>query len=499
MLKKVDKEKFDNYLLESMKLWSVPGATISIYSQNTELYNHSFGFRNISEALPVTSETVFQIGSITKAFTSLLVAKLVDEGVLEWNKPISAYLHEFEMADLWLTHNLMIEDFLSQRTGMPPYNKFWHGSFLNRTELFERIKYLQPKWAPRTRFEYSNLNYIIVSAILEKITGKPYEALMKEKIFGPLKLESANFKREGIEACKNYALPYKNSNGQFITFEILNIDAGAAAGAINMNSEDLMKWTNFMRNKGALEQQQLISKRNMDKLLEIHAFNAGILPVKFKEFPYTNYGLGWFIEPYKGVNVAYVGGNVEGVVSVSMILPDEDVSIVIIANMHEANFFLLSTCYWIIDHLLENEITPWNSVFMNALTEYIGSLESYEVHEQEMFESGRIERVEPMLSTEAICGTYFNPGFGELLIKLKDGKLYSVFNNNTEILKYFQTGITELNHYNGDVYYGFFDGLGSYIKSFATFEVDSNENLIGLKVKFEPEIEDILFVKSGGA
>jgi CubicO group peptidase (beta-lactamase class C family) len=485
--------KLNDFISEGMNYWGVPGATVSIINSENSIYKETFGYRDVDNKIEIDENTVFQIGSITKSFTATIAAVLVDEGVLNWDTPIKEYVQQFKMSDACATETASISDFLSHRSGLPPHNRFWHGTYFTRNQLFEKLEGLEMAWPIRTHFEYTNLNFMVAACVMEKVTGKSWEELIVEKLFIPLEMKSASLKKAGLLSAGNYAKPYKNGVDGFETFEPLNIDAMAPAGAINMNMNDLMKWTSFQLNKGTYKGKQIISQHNMKRIHTLHSVNADIFPIKFDEIPYTNYGLGMFIEPYRGIDVLYHGGNVDGVVSVSMILPQNGYGITIQANMHEANFFLLSTVYRVIDLLLGMEPIDWNERYMAAINDYVAYETENEIAKAEQFEKGKCLNTIPSHSLESYTGRFENKAYGVLEIEVRENKLVATYNNNTSILKYFQNGLIQLEHYHYDVFTGIVEGLGSSYRVFAEFESDVNGKIAELKLPLEPLVNDVVF------
>lgn len=488
--------RLKDFVVEGMNYWGVPGATVSIINAEKCVYKETFGYRDVDNKIEIDENTVFQIGSITKTFTATLAAILVDEGVIDWDTPIKKYVQQFKMSDACATETATICDFLSHRSGLPPHNRFWHGSYFTRTQLFDRLEGLEMAWPIRTHFEYTNLNFMIAACVMEKVTGKRWEDLVIEKIFIPLEMDSATLKKEGLLSAENYAKPYKNGASGFETFEPLNIDAAAPAGAINMNMNDLMKWTSLQLNKGMYQGKQIVSKENIKRIQTMHSVNADIFPIKFEEVPYTNYGLGMFIEPYRGIDVVYHGGNVDGVVSVSMLIPQKDYGITIQANMHEANFFLLSTVYRTIDLLLDMEPINWNERYMSAITDYIAYETNNDTVKENQLKQNMKQNTLPSHTLSSYEGVYENNAYGMIKLEVKENKLVATFNNNASILKYFQTGIIQLEHYHYDVFTGIAEGLGSSFRVFAKFESDVLGNIIKLSLPLEPLVGDIVFTRN---
>jgi len=479
---------------ESMQFWGVPGTTVSITYQDEELLAQAFGCRDVDNRLPVSRETVFPIGSITKSFTAVASALMADRQLLDWDRPLVEFLPDFKMFDEMAAKRLTMTDLLSHRSGLPPHNKFWYGSYFSRQELFERMKFLEPAWDIRTQFCYHNLNYLLAGAIIERLSGMSWEEFIKKNILDPLKMSGSSMKKSGLTGSSEYALPYKQVEDELKTFPILDIDACAPAGALNMNMSDLQNWSLFNLNKGTFEGNRIISESKMGKIWEIHQGNAELLPFSFKEIPYISYGLGCYVMPYRGLNMILQGGNIEGYVAASFLLPDENLCINIQANMHEANLFLLSNGLTIVDRLLDLSPIDWNKQCIEQIEKFTVEMEAAARQDEAVKHMQKLN-TRPSHELEAFTGRYEHPAYGELRVELRNGNLVVVHNNNTALLKYFEDGSFNLHHFHYNTFKGnIMDLVGPY-HGLINFNLGKDGEIASVEIPFETLVSDIVFVK----
>ncbi len=156
----LDSASLDKLIQSSMSDWNVPGAAISIVSDRSVVYMKGFGTREIHTTQGVTPDTLFQIGSCTKAFTSAVIAMLVDQGKMQWDGKVNAYLPFFHLYDPEADEHVTIRDLLTHRTGLPGAELVWYGSTVSREELIRRVAHIAPRTAFRTTFEYQNLMFL---------------------------------------------------------------------------------------------------------------------------------------------------------------------------------------------------------------------------------------------------------------------------------------------------------------------------------------------------
>src|SRR5260370_29419924 len=128
---------------QAMKQWKVPGVAIAVVQDGKVIYAKGYGYRDVEKKLPVTTGTLFPIGSITKSFTSLTFAILKDEGKADWDQPVRKYLAEFEMNDVVASERATPRDLFSHRTGLPRHDLVWYSSDSNPKHMLTRLPYLK--------------------------------------------------------------------------------------------------------------------------------------------------------------------------------------------------------------------------------------------------------------------------------------------------------------------------------------------------------------------
>jgi hypothetical protein len=184
-LSKISKD-FNEYVINAMKEWSVPGMALGIIKDNQIILTKGYGVRSLNYPDCVDEETVFPIASITKSFTAALISMLVEEGKLDWDDVIAKHIPNFQLYDANFTNQVTIRDALSHRTGLERAEHLWYLTSYNQQEVINHIKFLKPKWSIRSRFSYSNILYSVMGILQETVTGIPWDILISEKIFKPL-------------------------------------------------------------------------------------------------------------------------------------------------------------------------------------------------------------------------------------------------------------------------------------------------------------------------
>lgn len=162
---------FDQWAEALIKEWNVPGMAVGAIKGGKVVLLKGYGFRNLEDKQPVTPQTLMAIGSNSKSFTVVLLSQLVDEGKLDWDKPVTQYLPDFQLYDEYATKNFRVKDLVTHVSGLPRHDDVWYGRSTTRKDIYQRLKYLEPSTSFRGRWQYNNLMFITAGLLVEQITG----------------------------------------------------------------------------------------------------------------------------------------------------------------------------------------------------------------------------------------------------------------------------------------------------------------------------------------
>src|SRR5229473_2999061 len=171
----------DAYVARVLKTFDVPGLSVAIVKDGKVVVAKGYGVRKLGDAAPVDENTLFGIGSNTKAFTSAVLASLVDEGKISWDDPVYQRLPGFQMYDPYVAHEMTVRDLL-----------FWPHTTFTRDDIIYRLRFMKPASSFRSRFAYDNLMYIAAGQIIPAVTGKSWEDTIRERILVPLGMNTTN-------------------------------------------------------------------------------------------------------------------------------------------------------------------------------------------------------------------------------------------------------------------------------------------------------------------
>jgi len=313
-------------LEQQRQAFHVPGMAIAVVKDDEIVLTHGFGVADIETETPVTPETIFAIGSTTKAFTATLVGMLVDEGKMSWDDPITAYLPYFAM-DIDSAEEsveITLRDLLSHRTGFVRMGLLFASGEIPREEILRDAIAAEPYAGFREKFYYSNVMYMAAGIAAGKVVNKDWDMLLAECIFEPLGMDSSSTSISEAQADPRLSLGYLwDDNLQaYKPRPMRNIDNIGPAGSINSNVVDMAQWLRLLLGHGEYQGQRLISEEQLRESWTSHIEISGGI----------SYGLGWMIQEWEGQTVIQHGGNVAGFSAQVALIPDANVGFVLLTN-----------------------------------------------------------------------------------------------------------------------------------------------------------------------
>ena len=255
---------------------------------------------------------------------------LVEKGLLKWDQPVTDVLSGFKLWDQYATQNLTFRDLLAHRSGMARHPFAFFNTNYSRAELFKKLKFLEPAWDIRDRFNYGDLMYMTVGLAMEEITGKVWEDFVKEEVLNPLEMKNTNFSVEELQKLDDFSYPYIERNELIHRMPFRDFCNVAPAAGMNSSANDLMKWMKMLLAGGVYNGKNLISAGSLQEMFAAQVIVSGY--AETKESLMSAYGLGWMIHPYRGHYSVSHDGGLDGFTSVVSIFPNDGVGVVVLAN-----------------------------------------------------------------------------------------------------------------------------------------------------------------------
>jgi CubicO group peptidase (beta-lactamase class C family) len=418
---------FDEYVNKAIKEWGVPGVAIAIVKDDRVVFAKGFGVRELNKPAPVDEQTLFAIGSSSKAFTAASIAILVDEGKLKWDDPAIKHLPGFQLFDPYSTRELTVSDLLSHRSGLARGDLLWYGSEYDRNEILRRVRHLKPSWSLRSRFGYQNIMFLAAGQIIPSITNKTWDDFMRERLFTPLGMKSTSTSIKAFAGSTNVATPHSRINDKIQVVSWRNIDNIAPAGSINSNVQDMAQWVRLNLGAGVYQNQRLISANAIKEMqtpqaiVRLEGPRASLYP----EAHFLSYGLGWFLSDYRGRKLVEHGGAIDGMRAEVAMIPEEKLGLVILTNLN-GTALPQALMYKIFDFYLSAPARDWSSEMLKVEK----GLEAVAKAAEKKAEAERVNGTSPSLPLEKYAGTFQSDMYGETKVAFENQKLVVRFGPN---------------------------------------------------------------------
>jgi CubicO group peptidase (beta-lactamase class C family) len=417
--------ELDTYIADAVNASGVPGVAVAVVKDDAVLFARGYGRRALDSAMAVTEQTMFEIGSLTKAFTATAVAMLVDEGRLHWDDPLTRYLPDLQFPDPYVTRAMTLRDVLMHRSGLDV--PLLSDLGCSRTEGLRRLRYPEQGTAFRNKYMYQNINYILAGEVVAAVSGQSWEQFVQERIFIPLGMSDTLPSQKTLPPGANVATAHAPIGGTMQAIPLSDLDADAAAGAMLSSAADMAQWLRLHLNRGMHNQLQLLSPervREMHKLQIIFPEDnsaQGSLYALAHEPRYAGYGFGWRVREYLGRSlVAHVGGTYGMSTSAAMI-PEERLGVVVLANADVGQWHL----WWpnalvlrVLDSYLGAPSRDWNAEYRTLARERQAAAEAAPT-----IEATQVQATTPSLPLLAYAGVYENGLYGAAQVVHSDGQL----------------------------------------------------------------------------
>src|ERR1700682_2290760 len=311
-----------------------PGVAVAVVKDGQLSFAGGYGYRDRGTQAKVNAETCFAVGSATKAFTSMAISMLVEEGKIDLDVPVQQLLADFQMKDPQASSQTTLRDILCHRSGLAPHNALWYIGPFDRSELFYRLRYLDPVPVPgpggtafRTQFVYNNLMYGVAGHLLEILFGVSYEDILEARIFGPLGMAATSLSLADLTGSANYAKGYEKAD----ELPLKNWDNIGPAAEINSNVLDMAKWVQLFLRKGLTSTGGvMVSPAALEQMYTpLIATNDGAG---------SSYGLGGYIRALRGQladkRIIFHPGDADGNSASVSFMPGEGLRVIVLTNQH---------------------------------------------------------------------------------------------------------------------------------------------------------------------
>lgn len=428
----MDFAAIDSIVQDARQAFGIPGVAVAVV-RGEDTYVQGYGTKEIGKDDPVTADTLFAVGSVTKAFTTTAMAMLVDEGKLGWEDHPRKHVPEFKLADPLADANVTLRDLVAHRTGLARHDCLWYNSAWSSAELLRKVSLLPLAFSFRSTYQYNNLMYLVAGTAVGSASGSRWAEFVRSRILEPLGMARTVTSVKDLAAGGDFCTPHEKKEDEIVTVPWCNTDNVGPCGSINSCARDIANWVRFQLGDGQWEGKQLVSK---ERLTETHAPQM-VVPVDetsrdLAETTVTSYCLGWNLLTYRDWTLVAHGGAIDGFNAGVVLAPKAGVGVAILCNL-SSDMTVWAIRNAILDHLLGLAAKDWNA---NVLAIQKTNREKRKKVEAERA-GKRVDGTQPSLDLAAYAGEFSDDAYGTASVALNDGGLKFVWNNHSAKLEHF--------------------------------------------------------------
>ena len=449
--------ELDSYAAQAVKDWRAPGLAIAVVKSGRVVFAKGYGVLELGKATAVDTQTLFAIGSTTKAMTATALAMLVDEGKVRFDDPVTKYLPSFQLSDPYVTREITVRDLLTHRAGLPNADFLWYGADTPSDEILRRMRMVRPAYSLRSGFIYQNIMYAVAGQVVAAASGMSWADFVRTRIFQPLGMRRTVASLAEASRASNVAAPHDIIDDTVRVIANAAVDPVASAGAVWSSVADMAKWTRFMLDSSRVDGKALVQRRTFLELVrpQVMVPEPEFYPTAQLTRPHwQTYGLGWFQQDYNGRKVDYHTGSIDGMVAIVGLLLDEGLGVYVLSNLDHAEVrhaLMLKT----FDLFTGAPARDWSS----ELRKLYGDRQAQAIAAQRRNEQQRIIGTKPSLALAQYAGTYADSLYGTREVTFENGVLR---------LRYSSRSAATLEHWQYDTFRARWDNRwrGSQLATF---------------------------------
>lgn len=423
-------DSLESYITQGMHNWEIPGLSIAVVKNGKVIFIKGYGIKKTGGNEAVNENTLFMIGSNTKAFTATTLSILQASGAVNLDDKVQKWMPDFKLKDALATKEINIVDLLSHRLGFESYQgdfTYW-SSNLTRKQVIQKMGLLEPAYGFRTNWGYCNAAYVTAGELIPAITGKSWEETVRDSILIPLKMNRTLMLAREFKNAENVALPHTMVDYKLVSIPIANIDNLAPAGSMSSNANDMSKWLLTQLADGKIDGQQIIPS----EVFQTTRTASSIVTMDQRDNKETHfylYGLGLFINDRNGkIMYSHLGG-IDGFLSTVMFVPEEKLGVVVLTNTDQ-NKFSQNLANEIVNAFFELPYKGYSNKSLNQFKEVTKRSKST----IDSLKNVISLNYNPDLPIEKYAGKYENEVYGKIEVKLENGKLNIYFSNHPDLV-----------------------------------------------------------------
>ncbi|MFT5970283.1 MAG: CubicO group peptidase (beta-lactamase class C family) [Flavobacteriales bacterium] len=420
LLAQVNFDSLDTYFKNGMEVFDQVGMTVGIVKDGEMVFSKAYGFADKQAGVAMTTDAIFAVASVSKAFTAASIGLLVDEGKIKWDDKVVEHLPAFKLYDPYVTANMEVRDLLCHRNG---YNTFdgdllWYGTAKNydRHEVLRRFQYLAPKHGFRTEYGYQNTMFLAAALLIENVSGMTWEEFIQTRIFDKLGMNNSISDVKKIESAKAKAYPHIKGN------KVDYQDYSNAIGAVGVhtNINDMQHWVNMWLNYGKHGEVEFLKPATVHTILAAHTPEAVRKSAEASGTHFEAAALGWFVKDMFGVKIANHSGGLPGFILNVVLVPEKQLGILCFTNDETILPFAVT------NRILESYLTDTPKDWVKSYGAYHNGADArnQKVIDDRLAEKNKKKK--PGFDLADAVGVFEDVMYGEAEITLKGKQLHFV-------------------------------------------------------------------------
>ncbi|HVT05397.1 MAG TPA: serine hydrolase [Thermoanaerobaculia bacterium] len=409
----------DKAIRRTMAAYAIPGLSIAVVQDDRVIFERAYGVRELGKSDPVTVNTLFELGSTSKAFTTAAMAALVDEGKMKWDDPVRNYLPYFRLSDPCADSSVTLRDIVSHRTGLSRHDELWEATDWSRGDLIRAAGFLTLSKPIRSAYQYNNIMFVAAGEAVAGAANMPWGEFLQARIFEPLGMSRSATSLAQWSAVEHATGHEWNSKSRQATVrKMIDYAQIAPAGTVKSTAHDMGRWLRFQLSDGSIDGRRIVGAAALAETKKPQT----IIPLQGTTkdvYPETNimtYALGWNVQDYRGELLVAHAGVLNGFRSNVALLPARKVGLAIMENVGRG-YALFSLRNTILDEVLKNHSRDWIAYYLEFERKSDAS------DEKKKIDLAAIQPKTTPADFTLYVGTYNHPAYGDATISLDSGSL----------------------------------------------------------------------------
>lgn len=487
----------DETVARAMQRFDVPGMAVAIVKDGRLMHAKGYGVRAFGKVEPIDTDTVFQIGSNTKAFTAAALAVLVDEGKLQWDDKVIDHMPQFRLHDPYVTREFTVRDLLTHRSGLGPGAgdlMFYPATDFSRAEIMRGLRHLKPVSGFRAKYDYDNLLYMVAGELIPVLTGISWEDFVEQRVFQPLEMKSCTANHDRLPRGINVAAPHTVVGGKLLRIPVEDIRVIGAAGTINCSVRDMATWLLTQLAQGrAPNGRQLFSVARSQEMWTLNTVDevdpvlTTLLRTHFK-----GYGLGWeVLDQFGYKRVSHTGG-VPGTSTWVAMIPELQLGVLVFTNQDDGSA-MQAVGNQILDAYVGAPKRDFVALLAARAAQQASEAAAAEARVMATASPGKGAAALPL---KAYTGRFTDPWRGDVMVELQGDRLLLKFSRTTRL-----EGV--LTPHVGNVFIARWADRSLNADAFVRFSQDFDGAIEGITMRavlpttnFSFDFQDLAFVRA---